>query len=179
MLIFTNLFLFCCPIKRMCLKILVQIRLNRLVHIGYHRDEVFVHCISEPLFVSFGWNDCRFFICNLLHDWLCSLVESILLYVVDNANANRHLLRIDDHEKGIVNDRVLCEVQRIVCDRNLEHSFHLMLHWNWSWFHVSEEVIVQGDLLVFRLWNVPISARTLQIVLQTNWLINVEKEIFH
>lgn len=67
--------------------------------------KVFVHRCPEALLVLLRRNNRGLSLRDfLLHEGFELLVESVLLDVIDNAQSDRALLRVNDHEERIVND---------------------------------------------------------------------------
>lgn len=101
----------------------------------------------------------------MLEGFLELLFEGVLLNVVDNSYSDSLIDRIDSNKERIVDDSVLAEVETVIVDGYLEHAFHLVLHRIGPALHVLQEVVVECHSARILFLNVPISTRTLEIVL--------------
>ena len=66
------------------------------------------------------------------------------------------------------------KVETVVVNGDLEQILHLVLQGNWPRLVIKQEVVVEGDLALFRIRNEPISTRSLQVILDHVVFFNVD-----
>ena len=102
-----------------------------------------------------------------------------MLDVVDDSHSHGLPLRIDDYEHRVVNDGVLCQVDAVVCYRDLEQPLHAVFHGDGAGLSVKEEVVVEGDLLGRLAIDEAVASAAFEIVLYRHFFVDIEQEILH
>ena len=105
---------------------------HQVVHVAisvrYHRHEVLVHRIPKTVSVGVGWNDGGLLGGQGLFEIRFEfLVDCVLLNVINYAESDCLLDRVDDHEHAVVNDRVFGQVETVVLNCDAQKTFHTVL----------------------------------------------------